>query len=229
MFDEFKSIDPAGERKHLHCVRCKRATIHTLEALYEGKWNDEEAQIWGGEKHGILRCGACDAVCFETISWDSEDWDHDHNGESFFAERASQFPPPASSHFNFDTAATPGMLDRILDEMLYALAGSKLILATIGLRLSVEFIVNDKKCKGRTLADKIDDLKVQGLIDDDQLQLLHLMRTRGNKGAHEAHGMSLQELIAAMSIVDGLLEKLYNGPARHEATIKNAKRFLKSD
>ena len=41
--------------------------------------------------------------------------------------------------------------------------------------------------------------------------------------------MSPNELIAGMSIVEGLLEKLYNGPARHDATIKRAKQLLADD
>jgi hypothetical protein len=120
-------------------------------------------------------------------------------------------------------------LDDILDEMLYSLAGSKMTLATVGLRLAVQFIVKDKKCSGRSLDRKIDDLHAQGLIDEDQKDLLHRIRRKGNAGAHEAVGMSANELVAGMSIIEGLLEKLYNGPARHAATIKRAKQLLKDD
>ncbi|MGC8064224.1 DUF4145 domain-containing protein, partial [Salmonella enterica] len=86
-------------------------------------------------------------------------------------ETAVQYPAPVSAHFNFNTESTPGRLDNILDEMLYALAGSKMTLATIGLRLAVEFIVKDKKCKGSNLAKRIDDLHAQGHVDGDQKDL----------------------------------------------------------
>ncbi len=102
-----------------------------------------------------------------------------------------------------------------------------MVLATIGLRLAVEFIVNDTKCAGRSLKTKIDDLRTKDHIDDDQKDLLHRIRDLGNAGAHDAKGMDTNELVAGMSIVEGLLEKLYNGPARHKATIKRAKLLLR--
>lgn len=229
MLDVFKREDEARERKRLHCVDCKRITIHNLEARCSGSWDYPYADDSGGQRYSIFRCGACDTVCYETVSWDSHDIDHDEDGQPYNPESAIQYPAPVSAHFNFNTESTPGRLDAILDEMLYALAGSKMTLATIGLRLAVEFIVNDKKCAGNTLLKKIDDLHKQGMIDDDQKDLLHRIRKRGNAGAHEARGMNPKELVAGMSIVEGLLEKLYNGPERHAATIKTAKQLLKDD
>lgn len=158
--------------------------------------------------------------------WDTYDFDYDDQRQIYHPETAVQYPAPVSAHFNFNTQSTPSRLDDILDEMLYALAGSKMTLATIGLRLAVEFIAKDKKCKGKNLAQRIDDLHAQGHVDADQKELLHLIRDKGNEGAHEAVGMTAAELLAGMGIIEGLLEKLYNGPARHEATIKRAKLLL---
>jgi hypothetical protein len=229
MLDTFERGDEAKERKRLHCADCKRLTIHNLEARCNGSWSEPFNQASGGQRYSIFRCGACDAVCYETVGWDSNDIDYDEDNEPYHPEEATQYPAPVSAHFNFNTESTPGRLDTILGEMLYALAGSKMTLATIGLRLAVEFIVNDRECKGGTLLQKINDLHKQGLIDDDQKDLLHRIRKKGNAGAHEALGMNAQELVAGMSIIEGLLEKLYNGPARHAATIKKAKRLLKDD
>jgi hypothetical protein len=65
-------------------------------------------------------------------------------------------------------------------------------------------------------------------VDQEQAAVLHSIRVKGNDGAHEAKGMSAEQLIAGMSIVEGLLEKLYNGPARHELTMNRAKKLLSS-
>lgn len=229
MLDSFKREDKVKQRKKLHCASCKRATIHNAEARCSGSWNDRYNGESGGQRYTIFRCGASDTVCYETVSWDSYNLDYDEDNEPYHPETAVQYPAPVSAHFNFNTESTPGRLDNILDEMLYALAGSKMTLATIGLRLAVEFIVKDKKCKGSNLAKRIDDLHAQGHVDGDQKDLLHRIREKGNAGAHEALGMSADELVAGMSIIEGLLEKLYNGPARHKATIKRAKRLLEKD
>lgn len=227
MMNEFKREDKAQERKRLHCGQCKRVTIHSLEARCSGHWNDPETREGGGEQYSIFRCGACDAVCYETVSTYTYDLEYDENGEPYHPQHAVQYPAPVSAHFSFNTESIPQQLESILDEMLYSLAGSKMVLATIGLRLAVEFIVNDTKCAGSNLAKKIDDLRKKDHIDDDQKELLHSIRKLGNAGAHEAKGTNPRELIAGMSIIEGLLEKLYNGPARHKATIKRAKMLLK--
>lgn len=228
MLDKFERLDVDDERKRLHCVSCKRKTIHTVEAKCRGRWSDDYNHMDGGATHLILRCGACDTVCYETVSWDSEDHYYDENHDLELIYTSVQYPAPASAHFTFNTESTPYKLNQILDEMLYALAGNKLVLATMGLRLAIEFIVKDNECVGRDLAPKINDLSKKGLIDSDQKDLLHLIRQRGNAGAHEAVGMKAEELIAGMSIIDGLLEKLYNGPARHQNTIKRARHMIKA-
>ena len=227
MLDSFKRDHEATERKMLHCSACKRRTIHNLEGRCVGSWDDPYNHDGGGERYSIFRCGGCDNVSYETTSWNRYEVAYDDYDKAYHPESSVQYPAPVSAHFNFNTESTPRKLDDILDEMLYALAGSKMILASIGLRLAVEFIVNDAKCKGSTLFQKINDLHAQELIDDDQKNLLHSIRKRGNDGAHEAEGMNAKELVAGMSVVEGLLEKLYNGPARHAATIKKAKQLFK--
>lgn len=229
MLDSFETIEDVKERKRLHCVSCKRVTIHKVESRCKGSWSDEYNHFYGGGTYSILRCGACDYVCYETVNWDSESYFHDEDGEMVHIESSIQYPAPVSAHFSFNTESTPSKLNLILEEMLYSLAGSKMILATIGLRLAVEFIVKDSECAGRNLEQRINDLRVKDLIDDDQKELLHRIRNRGNAGAHEAKGMNAKELVAGMSIIEGLLEKLYNGPARHQDTIERAKKLLKEE
>lgn len=228
MLSEFKREDNVKERKRLHCAECKRLTIHNLEGRCVGLWNDTDNHESGGGRYSIFRCGACDAVCYETVEWSTYNMEYDEDDNPYCRESSVQYPAPVSAHFNFDTTSTPRKLDDVLDEMLYALAGSKMTLATIGLRLVIEFIVNDKNCKGVNLIHKINDLHNQNLIDDDQKDLLQRIRQRGNEGAHKAVGMNLKEIVAGMSIIEGLLEKLYNGPARHLATIEKAKKMFKS-
>ena len=229
MLDTFTRETEVNERKMLHCADCKRKTIHNLEARCTGRWTSGDGMVDGGSEFSTYRCGACDDVCFETAHWDSEDFDHDEEGNVFPNVVHRQYPAPVSAHFTFNTTSTPNKLDDLLEEMLYALAGSKMTLATVGLRLVVEFIVNDRECAGTTLVQKINDLHAQGLIDDDQKDLLHRIRIRGNAGAHKAQSMKPKELVAGMAIVEGLLEKLYNGPARHAETVKRAKELLNTD
>lgn len=232
MFDTFERKDELSGRKQLQCNDCRRQTIHTLEAQCVGA-SEEDAgygnSVHGGTDFSLFRCGACDAVCFEKSSWFSEDWDHDHEGNMVLNRTEVQYPPPSSAEFAFATDYTPSELNHLIDEMVYALAGSKLRLATVALRMVVEFIVTDKKCSGHTLQKKIDDLRKKDHVDTPQLELLHKIREKGNAGAHERIPMNLNEMVAGISIINLLLEKLYNGPARQAAAIKQATQAFKME
>lgn len=230
MFDTFKRIAKPRGRKRLQCNGCRRSTIHTLEAQCCGRWEEEHpvgGSVSGGTDFSLYRCGACDTVAFEKSTWDSETFEHDEQGQMVAVYEDQQYPPPSSENFTFNTTYTPNGLNVLIEEMLYALAGGKLNLATVGLRMVVEFIVNDSKCDGRNLEKKIDDLLVKELIDGDQLGLLHKIRKKGNAGAHSGIAMNTGEIIAGMGIIDLLLEKLYNGPGRHADAIKKANQAFK--
>lgn len=231
MFNKFERVTDLDERKLLQCNDCKRETIHTLEARCRGSWNFKHSMgdVDGGKEFSLFRCGACDAVCLETDSWDSESYDHDHDGNLYTVHEVAQFPPPSSADFSFDTSHVPLPLTELIDEMMYSMAGGKLNLSTIGLRLVIEFIVNHTKCSGRTLYDKIEDLCVRNSVDAEQKALLHTIREKGNAGAHEGLPMTKKEMVAGMSIVALLLEKIYNGPARQTDAIKKAQQAFKKE
>lgn len=232
MFNTFERVTELGTRKRLQCNECRRQTIHTLEAQCVGGWTEEFGRghsADGGTDFSLYRCGACDEVCFEKSSWCSEDMDHDDHGNPYWNRTEAQYPPPSSADFSFDTEFIPGDLNELIDEMLYALAGSKLKLATVALRMVIEFIVSDKKCEGNTLVKQINDLHAKGHVDDAQKELLHKIRKKGNAGAHERKAMNRNEMVAGIGTVNLLLEKLYNGPARHENTIKQANQAFEDE
>lgn len=229
MFKKFERTRDLESRKRLQCNECRRQTIHTLEAQCVGRWDEEHqyGSIYGWTNFSLYRCGACDEVCFERASYFSEQYDHDHEGNAFLVPDEVQYPPPSSADFAFDTDFTPTELNELIEEMLYALAGSKLKLATVALRMVVEFIVRDSKCAGRDLHKKIIDLHEKGHVDDVQLALLHKIREKGNAGAHERIAMTRNEMVAGIGVVNLLLEKLYNGPARQADVVKKANQAFK--
>lgn len=206
----------------MHCNRCRRKTIHSLEAQCEGKWGDDHVD--GGYKFSTYRCGACDNVCYETADWNSEDTDYDEDNHQYAVIRYTQYPPPSSASFAFDTGYVPYELHNLIEEMMYAFAGNKLTLATVWMRMVIEFIVNYAGCAGRNLQAKINGLREQGLIDDRQKALLHEIRTRGNAGAHGATAMGTKELVAGMGILQLLLERIYNGPGRQQELLRQAEK-----
>jgi hypothetical protein len=173
-----------------------------------------------------MRCGACDAVAFETASWNSEWIEYNSEGEPYNPRERVQYPTPVSKDFSFDTEHTPHRLDELLDETISAFGSEKYISATVMLRMVIEFITKDVKPAGRNLDQKIGDLLKKSHVDQDQHDLLQKIRKRGNAGAHEAIGMSAEELLAGMDVIKLLIERMYNAPGRHKYTVEVAKRVL---
>lgn len=228
MFDTFtRAVEPNG-RKRLQCNECRRKTIHTLEARCTGKWDQQDSDGLSGHTYfSLYRCGACDEVCYEKAVYFSEQYEHDDEGNIYLVPDEMLYPTPSSAEFAFDTAFTPHELNELIEEMIYALAGGKLKLATVALRMVVEFIVTDAKCSGKNLQKQIDDLHAKGHVDANQTLLLHKIREKGNAGAHKRIAMTRNEMVAGIGIINLLLEKLYNGPARQSDIIKKANQAFK--
>lgn len=222
MFDKFERESELSERKQMECIRCRRKTIHAIEARCTGRWAEEYTD--GGSTFSMYRCGACDAVCYETASWHSEEYDFDEDNNRYPIISYDQYPPASSASFAFETGYVTHALKSLIEEMMYAFAGNKFTLATVGMRMVIESLANYAGCDGPNLATKIDALQAQGLIDERQRELLHKIRVRGNAGAHDAAAMGPKELVAGMDILQLLLERLYNGPGRHAELMRHAER-----
>src|SRR5436853_7825308 len=113
MLDKFERITELTERRRLHCNECERLTIHTLEAQVRGTWDDPVHPVSGGSEFSTFRCGACDAVCYETASWNSESYDYDDEGEMVLDVERTQYPVPVGKAFTFDRDYTPANLDSL--------------------------------------------------------------------------------------------------------------------
>ena len=138
-----------------------------------------------------------------------------------------QFPVPLAKDFSFDQDHTSGKLNELLHELISAHAASLPIATTMMLRLVVEFIADDLNCKGRTLAKKIDAMFDNQLIDSDQKALFHKIRELGNSGAHSALAMQPTQIVAAMGVINLLIEKHYNAPGREKQIMERAQAALK--
>jgi hypothetical protein len=103
----------------------------------------------------------------------------------------------------------PTRIYQIYIETHNALCGDQPILAGIGIRAILDAVCKHKLAAGRSLELQIDDLVTKGLIASDSADFLHRIRYLGNKAAHEVEAHSMQELGAAMDIVEQLLQNVF--------------------
>lgn len=227
MLDSFKVKKTGPARAWQHCNRCGHHTIHKVVVAYEGKWDDDEAGLFGGEEHRILKCGGCDSVIYSVSSWDSEAWDTDENGETIFKPTTKVFPAPQVKKIDTDHLfSLPRKIYRVLEETLRAQSDNSLILATVGLRILIEQICKESNCAGTNLEQRIADLHAKGSISAEEADLFQKVRTFGNKGAHLGEGMNIDQIASGLEISVHLLEELFVNPAKKKDMLQKAAKSL---
>ncbi len=194
------------------CRTCRRGTSHDVLAEIEDEHEQdfgEESPVSWGEDYRILRCRGCATVCFEEARWNSTEVAPD---DSPWLNQTFYPAPNEGRGFPFEGILLPAKLMRIYCEALTALNADSRILATIGLRATVEAMCADQGAKGKNLEERIDDLVASGAIAARQKDFLHLHRLLGNDAAHELKAPEQPELHAAFDIIESTIKTLYALP-----------------
>lgn len=214
----FSVVDPHGPFS-LPCNECGRDTQHSVASEYK----ESGSQDCGGGnsvdwlvRHQLVQCLGCQFVSYRKVSSNSEDWDHDEDGNVFYGESVIYFPPREAEVSKLDRFDLPLGLQDIYEETIMAIQQSQAILAAIGIRAIVEATCVDLAVPGRSLAEKIDALRDQGKVTPDGAKLLQAIRDVGNDAAHRVKRLSTQQLLLALRVVDHLLEGTYIIPPQME-------------
>ena len=113
----------------------------------------------------------------------------------------------------------PTALRRIYAETVSAFNASQPVLTGIGIRAIVETVCKDKEAIGRDLKKKIDDLVKKQVLTTRDADILHGLRTLGNKAAHEVKPHEDSQLELALEVIDHILDGVYILPARAEGKL----------
>jgi len=205
----------------VRCLNCNRPTNHAVMACYTEK-GAEDFQ-WRSD-YEILRCQGCGKVSFGIRSSD-EDSRASHEPESliYYPSREVGRQPIFGRLFR---SHVPTNVLRIYHEVITAINNNQPLLTAVGLRLLIEAICKEEKCKGN-LEKEIDGLVAKGIIAAKQAKLLHKHRFLGNNAAHEISAPPQEELIAALDMAEIILRAIYSLEplgSRITSTNKSARR-----
>lgn len=212
------------EDLRVFCNSCKRETRHSIQRNFEQVFND--GQI---EHCQVIQCAGCDEVSFLKI--------HIINIELAPPIITNQVFPPRTLQIYKQFDGMPEKLDRIYKEMIDTFNSKSFILCAGGLRALVEgicaerhiyegpkrnqetgeYLINQKNqqlIRGRNLACKIEGLAESHLLTEPQARALHQHRYLGNSALHELEIPSAEMLIIAISIIENVMESLYNIPVQ---------------
>lgn len=218
----FKLEEQSVEIYKIVCKDCCRETSHKIIASYceEGSQDCGHGNTFDWTaKSQIIQCLGCESTSFRVISSNSEDYDHDENG-LFYYTTEKYYPGRNEGLKEINVYLLPENVQTIYQETVLAIENEQNVLAGIGIRALIETVCKDKLAKGKSLYEKIGDLKEQSILTREGEETLHKLRVLGNDAAHEVKSHNTNQLSLAIQIIDHMLEGTYIIPHKVSATFK---------
>lgn len=193
------------------CAKCDRVTRHKILATTDTNWQSDDGHIDVWLQHQIIQCQGCLTNSFREVYQCSEEWDIDPiTGDHYLPSTIKYYPNRITGRpLMQDAYHLPHGVYSIYKEAHSSLCNNLNIMAGFGIRAIVEAVCKDKTIAGRNLQDRIDGLKDNGFITSPAADILHNLRFMGNAAAHEMRTHKMQELDAAFTVVEHLLQTVY--------------------
>lgn len=190
------------------CSECNRRTNHEVIAEESNSYAYEEDGIFGTETYRLVRCCGCDHISFNKENSGSEYFDIDEYGNYVDTPEYISYPIKENEIQAIYSWDIPDIVSVPYHESIRAYNNDCCLLATVGLRTTVEAICKEKGISGN-LKVKINGLLEQGIITKNDCRRLHEMRFSGNSSVHEMEALNRQELLVLIEIVNNMLNNLY--------------------
>jgi len=230
---KFSESKTENTKLSLRCNTCKHDTYHTVirAVEYKSTFDAEpeyvkENDLWVNGTAQIIICDGCNTISFRHKFFFSEE---PGPNEDIYPPRETKTELD-ELYLRDDVHTVPRIVRTIYNETLLAIERKNPTLAGIGIRAIIESVCNEKKAKGRTLNNKIDELVAMSLLTKKGAEILHWIRLLGNEAAHKMKAPSKEQIIASMKVIDHLLLGVYVLPyeasvlpkAKPEAVTKSA-------
>jgi hypothetical protein len=222
-FSEQQNLNKTqGEEIRVACLRCHGRTIHTVLVSVDREGSEGQYGVDWNENSQIVQCLGCKQISFRVASENSEDYDHDSNGDLYYIETEVLYPHRLEGQRNIgqEIEYLPENVQSIYKETVQALVSGLPVLAGIGLRALIETVCKEKAAEGKDLNTKIDDLLAKGVLNPGGAEVLHHIRTLGNASAHEVKPHSKRRLVLALEVVEHLLRDVYILPTKAKAEFR---------
>jgi len=204
-----------------YCIICSRPTNHNILTQHVESERDEFARDW---IYQIIQCAGCNYISFREVCIDLESDRIDETGRKCrVPESVRCYPKFIKNHKKInDTHYFPPEVANVYNEVIHSLQEEAFILASMGLRASVEAVCRDLGTKGRHLEQKIIRLAAEGHISKKDALRLSGIRFMGNDVSHEIVGPGKKDIEIALQIVEHLLSTVYILPRKIDGAVMKA-------
>lgn len=195
------------------CRTCCRITHH--EILYQHVEETEPENYHEKDTWQVVRCLGCHAIGFRHRNDDYENVREDEDGNVAHSIEISLYPSVIKNHRKLTNSYfIPALIRKIYYQTLKALSEKALVLASIGLRATIEATCNHLDLSGSSLERRIDQLFKGGYVSNGDKKRLHAIRFLGNDAAHEIKEPKDSEILIALEIVEHMLSSVFILPRR---------------
>jgi hypothetical protein len=193
---------------HSQCRSCAKSTRHLVLFCHVHETDPEyyhEKDSWG-----VIRCEGCWTVSFQYRNDDFEQVYEDSEGNIEHVVVINSYPRGVPDHKPLGgTYWLPELIRKVYKQTLSAYGEKAYVLASIGLRATIEAVCNHLKVSGTNLEKRIDQLFKGGHVSNGDKKRLHAIRFLGNDAAHEVKEPSASDLKVALDIVEHLLNSVF--------------------
>ena len=214
-----------NEIVRIFCNSCLNVTRHENLRGYEEARPTGEVVDWQ-----IVQCAGCENISFYRLQKIEVEGGWEATGEGIYPPRLYRKPK--------DYADMPANLDQLYRETISAFNESSLLFSAGGLRALVEGICahqgvtdgpkrdgntgqyqtkNGQVVRGDSLECRIEGLAERNVLLPRQATFLHEHRLLGNRALHELDVPDKQTLGTALTILEHVMEGLYNLQAQADA------------
>lgn len=212
-----------GNKEQVECLKCTGSTLHEVLASVDFAGQERAADFEWRRHYQIVACGGCSSITFRVARTDSEDWEHDGDREMYHRVEETLYPPRVAGRRALDEADLAYLHDdisRIYRETAQALVSDMPVITGVGLRAIIETICKSQNAEGRDLQQKIDNMVEKKLLSERGAEVLHKIRSMGNKAAHEVKPHNTKALAMAMDVVESLLRDVYIHPKKAKSVFE---------
>lgn len=189
------------------CRSCGRSTRH--EILFHHEDESDPSFYHEKETWEVVRCLGCHTTGFRYRHDDFEDVWQDEDGEIRHKIDISAYPRVIRNHKKLNLYQLPDLIRRVYGQTLSSYSEKAYVLASIGLRATIEAVCNQLKLSGSSLEKRIDQLYKGGHVSNGDKKRLHAIRFLGNDAAHEIKEPKETDLRVALDIIEHLLNSVY--------------------
>ena len=190
-----------------YCSSCDTITNH--QSLFSIKEQADNDDYWWNCTYHIVKCLGCDKISFYSVTMEESSIGYDDEGNEVMIPEENTYPVQRGRVNALNSWYIPSEIGGIYREAISAMNSKNLRLAAAGFRAVIEAICLHESVTGKTLEQKINALRKQGIITQQDRDRLHAIRFMGNDSVHEMKRPEYSQLAIVLEIVNVMLNNLY--------------------